>query len=59
MVVRDNFDATGMKVGGIQATLDGKNIQAVVSDSSLAGKMVGNTAVAWKKYKISVRKEPP
>lgn len=75
VVVRDNFDTAGMKVGGIQATLDGKNIQAgvtkaengfvvntntdlaygstlkityqaVVSDSSLAGKMVGNTAVA-------------
>ena len=24
VVVRDNFDTTGMKVGGIQATLDGK-----------------------------------
>lgn len=75
VVVRDNFDTTGMKVGGIQATLDGKSIkadvtkadngfvvntntdlaygstlkityQAVVSDSSLAGKMVGNTAIA-------------
>lgn len=75
VVVRDNFDTTGMKVGGIQATLDGKSIkadvtkadngfvvntntdlaygstlkityQAAVSDSSLAGKMVGNTAIA-------------
>lgn len=75
VVVTDNFDTAGMKVGGIQTTLDGKTIkaavtkaengfvintnsdlaygstlkityQAVISDSSLAGKMVGNTAVA-------------